>query len=419
MRKILLVLAAVVVFVACDKQNDTPNPHPSFEDVVLELTSEDSVWFESEGGAGEITYTLENEVKGVTPTATSSVTWITISDIAETVKYAVAANDSEQERRGVITVEYGDKSFSVSVMQRAQITADVTFAAKSLDGSYYLGMVEGGNCYNYNLVISQRGLNQSGLLYDDESYYLFDLYAATAAENGVATIPAGEYTLGIEKRAGVINAGYSKLVQTTAEGTTALRYSEVRFIVGDNYIEAYITLEDGKQHYLHYEGDLAIDFYEEDKEGFSTLRRDYYFDINDGLFVGAYLGNYYHSDYDTCSVYLFEDLNIETGEENGDEFQLDLQLPRGQSDICGTYTPGTTAGHFLIGYMEDMGGGQYMQTNTWYMTAGYADFAPLVDGTIIVEKDANDVYTFHIDCVDDKGYKIAGKFRGTGKFTEW
>jgi hypothetical protein len=127
----------------------------------------------------------------------------------------------------------------------------------------------------------------------------------------------------------------------------------------------------------------------------------------------------YYSGADTCQVYLFEDLNIETGEESGDEFQLDVQLPRGGKDICGTYTAGTTPGHFLIGTMEDLGGGQYMQTNTWYMTAGYLDFAPLVDGTITVEKDENDLYTFTIDCVDDEGNKISGKFRGTGQFTEW
>ena len=137
------------------------------------------------------------------------------------------------------------------------------------------------------------------------------------------------------------------------------------------------------------------------------------------MFVGAYLGSYYTSSADTCSVYLFEELDIETGEEFGDEFQLDLQLPRGGTDICGTYTPGTSAGHFIIGSMEDMGGGQYMQTNTWYMTAGYLDFAPLVDGKIVVEKDANDVYTFTIDCVDDEGHRISGVFRGTGEFIEW
>ena len=419
MKKILFLLAMLLGVVACDTEKPAPTP-PSTEDATLELTSAGSLWFDAEGGEGVITYTLENAVKGVSLTATSSVEWIEVKDIAQTITYVVAKNEMEEDRRGTITVEYGDKSFSVSVMQRAQLNADVVLYAKTLNGSYYMDEVEGAQGYSYNLMISDKGLNQSGNMYDDASYYLFDLYAAEPAVDGVATIPAGEYVLGFEKKAGIINDAYSKFVKTTSSGSSTVRYSEVRLVVSENKIEAFITLENGEVHYVKYEGSLVIDLYKADSnEGFSTLRRDYYFDINDGLFVGAYVGNMYYAGYDTCSVYLFEELDLETGEEFGDEFQLDLQLPRGGKDICGTYTPGTSAGHFLIGYMEDLGGGQYLQTHTWYMTAGYLDFAPLIEGKIVVEKDAEDNYTFTIDCIDDEGHRIAGVFRGTGKFTEW
>ena len=419
MKKILFLLAMLLGVVACDTEKPAPTP-PSTEEATLELTSKGSLWFDAEGGEGVITYTLENAVKGVNLTATSSVEWIEIKDVAQTITYVVAKNETEEERRGTIVVEYGDKSFSVSVMQRAQLNADVVFYAKTLNGSYYMDAVEGAQGYSYNLMISDKGLNQSGNMYDDASYYLFDLYAAEPAVDGVATIPVGEYTLGFEKKAGIINDAYSKFIKTTSAGSAAVRYSEVRLVVSENKIEAFITLENGEVHYVNYEGSLVIDLYKADSnEGFSTLRRDYYFDINDGLFVGAYVGNMYYAGYDTCQVFLFEELDLETGEEFGDEFQLDLQLPRGGKDICGTYTPGTSAGNFIVGSMEDMGGGQYMQVNTWYMTAGYLDFAPLVDGTIVVEKDDADVYTFTINCIDDEGNKISGVFRGTGKFTEW
>ncbi len=419
MKKILFIITMLIGVVACDIDKPAPEPKPDAKPV-LTITSEGSLWVEAEGGEGVITYTLENPVKGVEIEVVSSVEWIEAT-AGQTITYVVAANEFEEERRGTITVSYGEyDSFSVSIMQRANFDADVVFEAKTLNGSYYFDMVEGATGYSYNLMISDKGLNQSGLMYDDASYYLFDLYAATGAVDGVATIPAGEYTLGIEKKAGVIDDGYSYLAKTTSSGTTKLRYSEVRLVVSENKIEAFITLENDEVHYVKYEGSLAIDYYQADNNsGYSTLQRDYYFDINDGLFVGAYVGNMYYSGADTCQVYLFEELDLETGEEFGDEFQLDLQLPRGGTDICGTYTPGTTAGHFLIGTMEDLGGGQYMQTNTWYMTAGYLDFAPLVDGKIIVEKDENDLYTFTIDCVDDEGHKISGKFRGTGQFTEW
>lgn len=419
MKKILILMAMVIGVVACDTDKPTPDK-PNTPAPVLTLTSESSLWFEAMGGEGVINYTLENPAKDVELKASSSVEWITDITIGDSITYIVAQSDIEEERRGTITVEYGKESFSVSIMQRAKLDVDVQFTGKYLDGSFYFDKVEGTDAYSYNLIISDKGMNQSGNLYDDASYYLFDLYAATPAENGVAIIPNGEYSLGVEKRAGIVNNGYSYLTKTTSSGTTKLHYTELRLVVSDNKIEAFITLENDEVHYLKYEGSLAIDYYQADNEsGFSTLMRDYYFDINDGVFIGAYVGSMFYSSADTCQVYLFEELDLETGEEFGDEFQLDLQLPRGSKDICGTYTPGTTAGHFLIGTMEDLGGGQYLQTNTWYMTAGYLDFAPLVDGTITVEKDENDLYTFTIDCVDDEGHKISGKFRGTGQFTEW
>jgi hypothetical protein len=115
---------------------------------------------------------------------------------------------------------------------------------------------------------------------------------------------------------------------------------------------------------------------------------------------------------------MFEYLDYETGEERGDQFQIDLQLPYGETDICGSYTAGVSEGHFIPGSAEAMGG-QLMQQNSWYMTAGYIDFAPLVSGQITVEKDASDLYTFTIDTVDDSGNAIKGVFKGRGEFTEW
>ena len=419
MKKILILMAMAIGVVACDTDKPIPD-EPNTPTPVLTLTSESSLWFEAMGGEGIINYTLENPAKDVELKASSSVEWISDITIGDSITYLVAQSDIEEERRGTITVEYGKERFSVSIMQRAMFNADVTFEAESLNGSSYYGKVENADSYRYYVMLSTNGVNQSGNLYPDTSYYVFDIYAATGAENGVATLPIGEYIFGAEGVAGSIYNGYSKLIETSQSGRREALFTDARLIVSQEAIQAYITLDNGEKHYVTYSGNLAIDPYKaENTDGYSTLRRDYSFDISGGVFVGAYVGNMYYSSADTCQVYLFEELDPVTGEEFGDEFQLDLQLPRGETDICGTYTPGTTAGHFLIGTMEDIGGGQYLQTNTWYMTAGYLDFAPLVDGTITVEKDENDLYTFTIDCVDDEGNKISGKFRGTGQFIEW
>jgi hypothetical protein len=152
--------------------------------------------------------------------------------------------------------------------------------------------------------------------------------------------------------------------------------------------------------------------------GYSTLTLDHLFNIEDGVFVGAYVGDLLYNGCSTCQVYMYEYLDYETGEERGDQFQIDLQLPRGATDICGTYTHGTTVGHFIPGTVEDIDG-QYLQQNSWYITAGYIDFAPLVSGSVTVEKDETNLYTFTIDTVDDKGNAIKGVFKGRGEFIEW
>ena len=53
------------------------------------------------------------------------------------------------------------------------------------------------------------------------------------------------------------------------------------------------------------------------------------------------------------------------------------------------------------------------------MTAGYVDFAPLVRGTIEVERESEGVYIFTLDTVDDRGNAIRGRFRASGEFIDW
>jgi hypothetical protein len=53
------------------------------------------------------------------------------------------------------------------------------------------------------------------------------------------------------------------------------------------------------------------------------------------------------------------------------------------------------------------------------MTAGYINFAPLVRGSVKVEKESEYVYIFTIDTVDDMGNAIRGTFKGSGEFIDW
>ena len=39
--------------------------------------------------------------------------------------------------------------------------------------------------------------------------------------------------------------------------------------------------------------------------------------------------------------------------------------------------------------------------------------------TLALTATTTEFYTFTIDCEDDKGNKVSGKFRGTGEFIDW
>lgn len=93
------------------KQAENPVKEP-----VLTLTSAATMEFTAEGGAGEITYTLENAREGVELTAACEAAWITDVATGEKVTFAVEANKGEA-RETKITVTYGAMSFEVDVKQ--------------------------------------------------------------------------------------------------------------------------------------------------------------------------------------------------------------------------------------------------------------------------------------------------------------
>ena len=391
----------------------------------ISCTSSTTAWVAAEGGENSITYMIKSIAPGAEVTAEADEAWIDITSIGDTaITYNVDANATGEERRAEITVEYGASSFAVTVIQSGEDATDVTtFEAYTLSGSEYYGIYHSDG-YNYLVILSQFGFNEEGYLYSNSDYYYFDLYSDVQAEGDTATIPVGEYRLSTGTEPGAIYDEYSNLTVTSDYDYEEIFYKEAVLIVTETGIEAHVTLANGEVHHIVYEGSLEIPVYSEDDSwddgyGFSTLMGDYSFAVEDGVFVGAYVGDLMGTGCNTCQIYLYESLDEVTGEEFGDTFQIDLQLPAEGTDICGTYVVGTAEGCFIAGSAYDCGDGQYMQENSWYIEAGYVNFAPLVDGEVKVEKDANDVYTFTLDCYDDCNNRISGTFSGRGEFIEW
>lgn len=146
MKKLFALLLLFPLFVVgC---NDDKGNGPSKFDPSLELTSAEVMDFDAEGGEGEITYTLKkvstpggeaDVVDKVSPVGIRTAQdWITIlydESIYGVVKFLVAENTSEEQRKGVITVVYSEMSFDVTINQAAATVAP----APSLEGWYVVG----------------------------------------------------------------------------------------------------------------------------------------------------------------------------------------------------------------------------------------------------------------------------------------
>ena len=107
MKRLSFLFACVLLMFACSEAE--PPTNTPVADSILTITSDTDIWVESEGGSGEITYTIENPQLGVLLTAKSSVDWITDVSVGQSVTYNVGENDTVEDRRGTIVLSYGDE----------------------------------------------------------------------------------------------------------------------------------------------------------------------------------------------------------------------------------------------------------------------------------------------------------------------
>ena len=415
MKHLFWLIAVAIVTVACGDKEGVDDSKAKPEIVV---SCEEPMWLDSEEEIYEIGYSIKNPTEDTKLNAKVSSDWASIIEIkTDAVSFIVKKNDEASDRRATITLTYGEAKAEVKIYQHVKV--DENYTATTTAGSIFTHLNNEAGVHSYRVVLSRDGVKEDGSFYASAKYYCFDLCATevVSKEAATATVPNGTYRLNmggdIADRA--VNYMYSYYRYMGEE----IAFADAEVVVDDGKIVANLALANGQNHRVEYEGSLVIPVYNATvTEGLSTLTGNHTFNIENGVFVGAFVGDLMYNGCNTCQVFMYEYLDPITGEERGDQFQIDLQLPAGSRNVCGTYTHGTTAGHFIPGSAEDLGG-QYMQQNSWYMTAGYVDFAPLSRGTIKVEKESDSLYIFTLDTVDDKGNAIKGTFRGTGEFIDW
>lgn len=246
-----LIFATTMLFTACEDSNsvvnEEPTPTPGAEPE-LSLTSGGALIFDHTGGNGEITYTLENPVPGLNVEATTAASWIIWVDSTKAgiVTFQVTENPAKENRTGAIKVTYGEKSFTVTINQRAyEEGADITVEMPNVCGIYY-GNRDGGD-YNYYIALTDGEMHLSSSqgnydIYDfntpNATYYFVDIFSKRA-DDGSLQVPNGTYTLDTANtgRGDQFMYGFSLYRLNNDNGTVAEDWG---------FAEGELVVEDGK-----------------------------------------------------------------------------------------------------------------------------------------------------------------------------
>lgn len=412
--KLFLLLSCLFTLVGCGKEDDVqPGTEPEVVEKSLSLVSQGEMSFGTDGATdSKIIYELLGVEDGTLPEVECDADWITnIRSAKSIVFFDVAPNNSANTRSTKIVLSYEELSCSVDISQSGlSAEVDVEHRAEVLNGEYcgpYAGCISSPNA-NYFAILSMNGTTGFSHLYIDQ-YYRFDFYADKEVEsNEKASIPHGTYRLDKENlgSAWTFSHSYSTRLEPKVDGSYDENYfTDGIVVVSENSIDAILTLDNGEVHHVVYNGSLELEYIVVENNGpYSWLEDDYSFNHTGGIIRLLYYG-----DFTVGTNWVVQLLECQNP-INGDYMSIDLySSAKGfvADNIYGTYTAVTKD--------DPMQANTFIASSSCYSVVEN-DYikpragAPLVDGTISIERDGLDVVVV-FDCVDDIGNKITGTFR--------
>lgn len=424
MKKLLLFALCAFTLAACEpSSNTTPI------DGKLTLTSKSVMNFEMLGGMGEITFDfVADETRQAAPVAvTCDENWISDIKIYERkVTFIVELNEGP-ERTAKIKLSAGqDNNAHVMVIQAGGTAADTNFKATHLGGSYFgksvseKGQTEG---FNYFVILSDQQPNGIQTIPNYATQYRFDLYAAACSEfnHKEIRVPVGTYTIDHQGtgRAGTIDGTQSSMYDSNLNNR---KFGSATLVVTETGIIANVVYMNGETHRITYSGEPLLEKYSEptyaDVFPVSNYTDTISFDVTGGYMYAYFRGDWFATGHDVWFMHMIEDKNNFSGVYLIFNFIVPKSVggydnPEG---FLGEYTlsdPSKSLDYtFPAGRLRDEG----TQLNAVLMmcVGGQIDptsYAPIVDGTIKVEKIDGDI-VITVDGKDDAGNDIKGTFSG-------
>lgn len=396
----------------------------------LELTSEETLRVDREGGEFEITYNLLHASFGTTVSAkVVNSDMITAVDTSTKGKVfiTISENTTDAIREGAVIVSYASLSFTVLVHQdytavdQPAVRRDIV--ANQLVGNFYGDNLAAG-VGHYWIILTKDGFVDGAAVAGGE-YFRLDLMAPMPEDMDNIRIPDGEYRFDLSMNRDeftiidIGNTDYS-WVDEDMEGW-ALPLEDAKLTVNGNRfeLEAFV---DNTEYHVTFEGDYSLTT-SIINDYVSSLTQDTVIDVsNCSASVNSY-GDYWDCGYNNwCIEFVCND-----GMKYGTYLVIDF-LNNSTTDFTGTYVasgfsaedetmPDFRADVFIPGFRvaddADLLLGSLFMV---YKDGLCVSQAPLYEGSVTITSNGDGTYTVVIDALDDAPEQNRITLTWTGTF---
>lgn len=399
-------------------------------DPELELTSEETLRVDREGGEFEITYNLLHASFGTNVSAkVVNSDMITAVDTSTKGKVfiTISENTTDAIREGAVIVSYESLSFTVLVQQdytavdQPAVRRDIV--ANQLVGNFYGDNLAAG-IGHYWIILTKDGFVDGAAVAGGE-YFRLDLMAPMPEDMDNIRIPDGEYRFDLSMNRDeftiidIGNTDYS-WVDEDMEGW-ALPLEDAKLTVNGHRfeLEAFV---DNTDYHVTFEGDYSLTT-SIINDYVSSLTQDTVIDVsNCSASVNSY-GDYWDCGYNNwCIEFVCND-----GMKYGTYLVIDF-LNNSTTDFTGTYVasgfsaedetmPDFRADVFIPGFRvaddADLLLGSLFMV---YKDGLCVSQAPLYEGSVTITSNGNGTYTIVIDALDDAPEQNCITLTWTGTF---